>query len=121
VLLGHLLSHEQYLETGAEMLKTIQPLMTSEPYYMANWATVSLYLYKPFREVAISGSKALEYRKELDQNHIPNKILVGTTQKSQLALLENRTANDNSTLIFVCENKTCQLPVKTPQEALVLL
>ena len=121
ILLGHVLSHEQYLEKGAEMLKTIQPLMTGEPYYMANWALVSFYLYKPFREVAISGTNALAFRKELDQKHIPNKVLVGTTKHSQLELLLNRTADGDETLIFVCENKTCKLPVKTPSEALALM
>jgi uncharacterized protein YyaL (SSP411 family) len=121
ILLGHLLSHEQYIEKGAEMLKTIQPLMTGEPYYMANWALVSFYLNKPFRELAISGANALAFRKELDLKHIPNKVLVGTTKHSQLELLANRTAKGGDTLIYVCENKTCQLPVKTPQEALPLL
>jgi len=49
---------------------------------------------------------------------LPRKILAGLANgKSKLPLLENRYA-ENETLIYVCENYACRLPVETESEAL---
>jgi len=43
---------------------------------------------------------------------------MGSESVSQLPLLKDRNPKENETLIYVCYNKTCKLPVKTVAEAL---
>jgi uncharacterized protein YyaL (SSP411 family) len=74
-------------------------------------------MVSPTVEFAIVGKDAEQFRKEIDLRFYPNKVISGTTTQSELPLLENRMAKADETLIFVCFNKTCQLPVKTVEEA----
>lgn len=119
--LGHLLSHTSYKEAGQGMVENVQNLLSREPNYLANWSTVSLLLYKPMYEVAISGPEAFQFRKELDQHYFPNKVVVGSTEEITLELLQNRGAINGKTAIYVCQNQTCQLPVTKVKEAVELL
>jgi uncharacterized protein len=121
IVLGHLLGNDRYVQLGQQMVKTVQNLLAREPYYLANWATTSLYLYQPVYEVAIMGPNVLDYRKELDARHFPNKVLVGTNGTSNLELLANRTTIKGETAIYVCQNKTCRLPVTSMEEAMALM
>ncbi len=116
ILLGHLLGNDTYVTIGEKMVQTVQNLLSREPYYLANWASTSLYLLKPIHEIAIVGEKALDFRKELDDQHFANKVFVGTQTTSSLELLANRTAINGQTAIYVCQNKTCQLPVMSVEE-----
>ena len=121
LVLGHLLGNEHFVLVGTKMVETVQNLLSREPYYLANWASTSLSLYKPMFEIALVGNNAIEYRKQLDKQHFANKVVLGTTTKSELELLQERTMIKGETAIYVCQNKTCQLPVTSVNEALDLL
>jgi uncharacterized protein len=64
------------------------------------------------------GPEAPEMRSELSSFYIPNMLLVGTEKQSELPLLQDRSAINGKTTVYVCYNKTCQLPVHTAAEAL---
>lgn len=81
---------------------------------MANWA-VSIAWYG---EIVIVGERAQEVRAELAAQALPNQIFMVSNSKSDLPLIKDRIAIDGNTTIYVCRNKTCQLPVKSVQEAL---
>jgi hypothetical protein len=66
-------------------------------------------------EIAVTGPEAEQKRRELERNFIPNKILLGGTQGT-LPLLKDKWVDE--TKIFVCKNRTCQLPVTEVKEAL---
>lgn len=69
-----------------------------------------------FYEVAIVGKDANQKRAELNQYYIPNKMLIGSKQESSLPLLENKYVN-GETIIYVCIDKSCKLPVSKVSEA----
>lgn len=115
--LGLLLDEEKIKNRAIQMLRQIGKLLESDIQYLSNWAIFYTYLVKPTAEIAISGEKAKEMRLGLEQRFYPNKILVGSQKKSELPLLQNRAPN-NDTMIYVCYNKTCQLPVSKVKEAL---
>lgn len=121
LVLGHLLGNDKYVSIGHKMIETVQNLFAREPYYLANWASASLFLQQPIFEIAIVGENAFEYRKQLDKHHFANKVVVGTSAESKLELLVDRTTINGQTAIYVCQNKTCQLPVTSVEEALGLL
>jgi uncharacterized protein YyaL (SSP411 family) len=66
-------------------------------------------------EIAITGAEAEEKRRELENSFIPNKILLGGTAGT-LPLLHDKWTGE--TKIFVCKNRTCQLPVTDVAEAM---
>jgi len=118
--IGRHLENVQYQALAAAMLGQVQSLVVKEPQHLANWASLYVALLRPGAEVAISGPQVEQFRRELSQHFLPNDILAGTMQASNLPLLEGRAATTKTT-VYVCHNRACQLPVHTVQEALAQL
>ena len=57
---------------------------------------------------------------KLNQEYSPNKLFIGSNEQGNLELLEGKHV-EGSTMIYVCENKVCQLPTTNVAEALKLL
>jgi uncharacterized protein YyaL (SSP411 family) len=53
----------------------------------------------------------------LQKNYLPNTVYLGGDNEGGLPLLENKLMK-GKTMIYVCENKTCQRPVEEAGEAL---
>jgi len=68
-------------------------------------------------EVAITGDDFKNKRQQFDQYYLPNVILLGGKTESKLALLENKLI-PGQTMIYVCRDKTCKLPVAAVDKAL---
>ena len=99
------------------MLSRMMPLLKKDPAYLSNWACLLTELATPTAEIAIVGPDYPTTVLELNQQYYPNKLLVGTGSKSDLPLLQHREPLESRTTIYVCYNKTCQLPVHATHEA----
>ena len=119
--LGLILDREDFKDLSKLMLAKMKDLLLKNVDYLTNWACLATQMISPTAEIAIVGKDYLQLRKEIDSRYYPNKVLCGTTYESPLPLLENRVAKSDETLIYVCYNKTCQLPVKTVEDALKIL
>ena len=64
----------------------------------------------PTAEIVISGKQCKQYRKEIEQHYFPNKIICGSAVESTLPLLKDRNPIDTETNMYLCYDKTCQLP-----------
>jgi hypothetical protein len=117
-LLGIILEKEKYRQLSEKMLARLKKLIIAEPNYLTNWANLFTYLVSPTAEVAIVGKDAIALRKSLDKTYFPNKIVVGTSDVSDLILLENREAIGGKTTVYVCYNRTCRLPVFSVEAAI---
>lgn len=115
--LSILLDNRAYRAISEAMLGKISPLLKKEVRYLANWACLYTYFLKPTVEIAISGEQLFSFAQQLQKQYFPNKVIVGTLHQSKLPLLEMRDAKQGQTLIYVCRNKTCLLPVSTVSEA----
>jgi uncharacterized protein YyaL (SSP411 family) len=71
-------------------------------------------------EVVIIGERALEFLTEIQKNYLPNVIFCTGTTEDELPLMKNRYVS-GKTLIYICQNKSCQLPVETVEEAFALI
>ncbi len=116
---GVFFENDSYSETARRMMEKVYPaLLKNLPYY-SNWALLlNGYLY-PAQEVVFAGREALNLNREFEQ-HYTTALVAGSTGKSEMPLLKDRFV-PGRTLIYVCENKTCKLPVKRVPEALLLL
>ena len=113
--LGSLLDNNEYKEIAQQMLINVEKDMKSYPSGYSNWALLHLQMSKPYYEIAITGKEWETKVKELNQNYLPNKIIMGG-EKGDIPLLEGKFIGE--TTIFVCVNKSCQMPVTAVNEAL---
>ena len=70
--------------------------------------------------LAISGQDVMSKLNELHQTYLPNILIAGSNKDSNQALLKNRYIEDE-TLIYVCVNNSCKLPVTEIKDAIALL
>lgn len=115
--LGHYFDDAKYLDISNQMLKNVYEDMPRYGAGYSNWGQLLMHHLYPYYEVAVVGSEADQRWKEFNQNYLPNVLYVGSFQDSQLPLLELKMV-DGQTTIYVCQNKTCQLPVTETNEAL---
>ena len=81
---------------------------------------VYLDFVRPPYEVAIVGVNASNKRDEMVQHYIPNAILLGGEDEGSLELLKDKL-QDGETMIYVCRNKVCKLPVTESLKAISML
>ncbi|GGK67304.1 thioredoxin domain-containing protein [Rufibacter glacialis] len=119
-LLGLYFDKDQHSHLSEKMLARVRDLVVQEPSHLANWASLYYLKVQPAAEVAIIGPEAPSFRNLLHQHFLPNVLLAGTKEagNSGLPLLEDRYAQDGNTTLYVCVQKTCQLPVQTVAAAL---
>jgi len=114
--LGLFFDNETFTARASAMLKAVLPRIKAYGSAYSNWSIQLLNEVYGINEIAIAGAGFKAAKKELDQQYIPNKIVLAGT-KSTLPLLKHKQSE--KTKIYVCRNKTCQLPVATVAEALV--
>jgi uncharacterized protein YyaL (SSP411 family) len=117
-MLGKIMDNDRYLKLSDTMLSRMHKMMLTDLQWVTNWGALYCLRVQPTVEIAIVGNTADYLRKDLDRFFIPNKVVLGTTSQSQLPLLEGRRDKDGQPLIYVCYDKTCQLPVGSVEEAL---
>lgn len=115
--LGLILDREDFIDLSKLMVGKMKDMLTKNVDYLTNWACLASQLVTPTVEIAIVGEEYLTFRAKIDQKYFPNKVLSATKDKSELPLLEHRTAFDGQTNIYVCFNKACRRPVQTVEEA----
>jgi uncharacterized protein len=113
--LGHFFDDREYLRKASQMLKNVQPFMKDYGSGYSNWGNLLLNEVFGIYEIAITGEEAGMKRAELERYYIPNKILLGGTSGS-LPLLQDKWSD--KTRIFICQNRTCQMPVEHISDAL---
>jgi len=118
--LSHYFENEQYLKTATSMLNNVKPEIEEYGPSFSNWLDLMLNYTNPFYEVAIVGEDVNEKVNELNKVYLPNIIIAGSNKDSNMPLLANRFFEDK-TLIYVCVNNSCKLPVTDVKKAIDLL
>jgi uncharacterized protein YyaL (SSP411 family) len=113
--LGLLFDDAEYLEISSQLLRNIMPHMEKYGSAYSNWAMLLLDEVFGVYEVAVTGPGYENIRVEIENNYIPNKIILGGT-KGSLTLLVDKFGN--KTQVFICKDKTCSLPVYNTVDAL---
>jgi hypothetical protein len=108
-----------YREKSLKMLEQVNDKFNAYPAYFSNWGQLALKFSVDFPEVIFTGAEALKLQKQFNLNfHLA--FLAGSANPSDLPLLKERVKPTKS-LIYVCRNKTCQLPVDNVEMAIDLL
>jgi uncharacterized protein len=122
-LLGHFLSNEDHISKAKQMLINVEPDVQRHIYFYSNWGILQALFSSPLYEVAILGDDFKNKRQQFDRHYLPNVILLGGKTAGGLALLENKLLSHGAlraeqTTLYVCRDKTCELPVIEVEQAL---
>ena len=115
--IGHLIYKVDMMDKAKKMLSSMVPMIVESAPSYSKWNQLLLHNTYPYYEIAVVGKKAGPLLSDLQSRHIPNTLVVGSKVQSELPLFKGRYSDDN-TLVFVCQNTTCKLPVETVDEAL---
>jgi uncharacterized protein len=120
-VLGTLLDNQEWKEMANKMVTKLSVMILSEPSYMSNWGIALLEVTQGLSEIVVSGEEALTCCHQIQKHFLPFSVTAGTQTSSELALLTGREAVAGRTLIYVCKNQVCKLPVEKPEEAIAQL
>lgn len=118
--LSHYFDAPTYRETSDQMLMNVLPDASKHPSVFPNWLDLLENHQFNYYEIVVSGKNASEKLAEINQLYLPNALVAGSEKESDSYLLEGRYP-DNETLIYVCVNNACRLPVTTVEKALETL
>ncbi len=100
-------SNSFYEKTAQEMLNKVLPNI-DYPSAFSNWLDLALH-FENAKELAIVGPNAIENVLTLHSYYLPDVLISGSTKSSSLPFLKDRF-QERKTLLYWCENKTCQVP-----------
>lgn len=107
--LGLLFDDENYQRLSAQMLRNIVPHMARYGSSYSNWMMLLIEEVFGTYEIAITGDDFETRRLEIENNYVPNKIMLGG-KKGSLPLLQEKFGPE--TQIFICKDRVCGLPGK---------
>ncbi|RMF26308.1 MAG: thioredoxin domain-containing protein, partial [Bacteroidetes bacterium] len=93
---------------------------TEHPSFYNNWCILYLDQVRPPYEVAIVGADWDARRAALQRRFLPHAFFLGGKDEGSLELLKGKL-RQGETVIYVCQNKVCKLPVTEPERALALM
>ncbi|WP_339610012.1 DUF255 domain-containing protein, partial [uncultured Planktosalinus sp.] len=107
--LGTFYDDTKLINTSQQMLTSVQAEINNYPQGYSNWLDFQLNFSHPFYEVVICGKGADQKSTALNAHYIPNKLLAGTSQPSDLPLFNNRFEKEK-TNYYLCTQGACNLP-----------
>ena len=109
--------NEGYEKIASKLIKVMKDAVLKNPAFHSNWLIAATHQVFPYYEVGITGGETISKRKQLAKEYLPNIVVFGTEKNGTLEILKERFV-EGKTLIFICENRVCQLPVEEVSEAL---
>jgi uncharacterized protein YyaL (SSP411 family) len=109
-----------YKNQVLKMLQNVIANFSKYPMAFANWGTCLLKLVEPYYEIAVIGQQSEKRLRKLQSEFRPNVLWASSVTESEIPILKGRYSN-GKTLIYVCREGTCKLPVEKVEEALKLI
>ena len=115
---------ERYYRMAERQMLAMSSSVRSNSFYAGQWAQVLLELTEPSYEIVIVGKDAAAYRRVLQSSDLPRAVFAGSEsdkygklENSPIALLDGKAVKGES-LIYICRDRVCKLPARSPEEAL---
>jgi uncharacterized protein YyaL (SSP411 family) len=117
-VLSHYFEEEKYHGIAVQMLSNIKQNMHAYGSAFSNWAQLLLNITFPYFQLAITGKNALEQKAELSKIYFPNKLMMGLMHSATSLPLLKEKFTDEKTYFYLCNNKSCSLPMQSIDELL---
>ena len=115
--LGQYFYDKKMTQLSKQMLNNLKVQIIKNPLGYYNWLHLMTNFTQPYYEVAVVGENAPTITKELYKNYLPNILISASSKDSELPLLEFKYI-DGKTLIYVCVDGTCKLPLADISKAI---
>lgn len=124
--LYHLTQQKQFLEISVKIMESFGVMAAENPFgfgYLLN--TIYMYLQTP-TEITVLGTNDKEIYDYITKQFLPESIIALVESQSQLALLSRHPffagkALSDKTVVYVCRNFSCSLPLSKISEIAPLL
>lgn len=118
--LSQLTGNTEYRATALQMLQNMAGSMVGYGSGCSNWGMLALQQAKPFYEVVITGSNAINHYNQLNKKYLPQTLFACATANEPLDIFTARQ-QQGKTLIYVCENNSCLAPVEQVEEVIKMI
>ncbi len=112
--------NHEYQRVSEKMLSMVKDKMMKYPSAFTNWGILALNLVNQFHTIVICGDQALKLARQFDRHYLPGVLIAASDLESDLPIFQNRFLKDK-TLIYVCSESGCQMPVETIEDAMKLI
>jgi hypothetical protein len=119
-LLGRYTYNQRYISMSKTMVNNVKESAISGASYFGNWTVLMSWLSGETYDVSIVGKDCEEFRKQINQQYLPNVFISGGKVEEDFPLLKDKLV-EGKTMIYVCQNKACKLPVEDVESALNLI
>jgi uncharacterized protein len=116
-MLGTYYDEDKYKNITLQMVTNMKSDIQQHGAYNSNWLSLILWTIYPPKEVVITGKHALEKLKAIEQYYFPDIIVAGNLKESKLPLLKDKF-KPSKTLVYICVNKQCRLPLENMDEVI---
>ncbi len=116
-LIGRYTYNEKYFEMSKTMANNVKESAINGASYYGNWAVLMSWLNGETYDVSIVGKDCEKLRKQINEHYLPNVFLSGGMEEGDNSLLQGKLIA-GKTIIYVCQDKACQLPVSRVDEML---
>ena len=119
--LGILTDRPEWRELAEKMASSMAPVALKYPTSFGVWLDLLAELNYGTSEIAVVGENAEVVAGEVNRLFIPYKLLVFAKGSHQEIPLLREKSGGVETLVFLCRNYECQIPVKTAAELQTLI
>ena len=116
-LIGHIKFNSEATKKAAQTMQNARAFVSGDLENYTQLGQVYLYELYPYFELAILGPQAFDFAKKINQLGLPNVLVVSSQTPSELPLFQDRFYA-GETILYVCKDYSCKLPVNTVSEAL---
>ncbi len=109
--LSYYFSNDHYENMVNEMLNLVQQKFAKNTSSYTNWMQLSLNKIQGVKQIVMIGNDAENIMQQLQQRYSPNTLFAIAKQHTNIPLLKDKMLAEGKTAIYVCNEKTCGLPV----------
>ncbi len=113
--LGLILEKPEWLEMARKACLLLTKHISGYTSFYGNWAALADWIMEEPKQVTVCGKDAKSLVQQLLQNYRPDAFIFGAEGPSGLPLLQGKY-QDGKTQAYVCQYKTCSLPLNTVNE-----
>lgn len=116
--LGLLFDQQEWRKRAEMMLETVKDAAVKYPTSYGIWSNLLLEYTQGTHEVLVLGPQAQQIGQELLSRFLPNKVfMAASAARVGYPLMEGRSTS-TGTLIYICRNYACSLPLSSSEEAM---
>jgi len=109
-----------YSEKGLKMIRNMAYEVNTYGRFYSNWGRILIESTTPQKEIVITGPDAISNAQNIKKQFKRSAMYAAKNHQSTLPIFEGRFI-EGETMIYICENNTCKLPVKNIDDALRML